>query len=128
MTSTSDTQFTFVLPKGFIDDRGEIHRQGKMRLATAKDEIETQKDERVRDNPSYGNIVRLARVILKLGALPSITPECLEDLFVVDLAYLREFYNRINQQGNPHLFTQCPQCRTEFSVNLSRSGEFLATP
>ena len=126
--TTTSSNFTFILPKGLIDDSGEPHRQGTMRLATAKDEIEIQKDERLRNNPSYGILLRLARVILELGTLPNVTPERLENLFILDLAYLREFYNRINQQGNPHLFTQCPQCNSEFSVNLSRSGESWATP
>ena len=34
------TEFTFRLPKGFIDAAGTLHRVGLMRLATARDEIE----------------------------------------------------------------------------------------
>ena len=33
------TEFEFTLPKGFVDDQGNLHRKGVMRLATAKDEI-----------------------------------------------------------------------------------------
>ena len=127
-TSISTGNFTFVLPKGLIDDSGESHREGIMRLATAKDELEIQKDRRLQEVPGYEILLRLARVILKIGTLSKVTPEHLENLFVLDLAYLREFYNRINQQGNPYLFTKCPQCNSEFSVNLSRAGESQATP
>ena len=33
------TEFDFTLPRGLVDDEGGVHRQGVMRLATAKDEI-----------------------------------------------------------------------------------------
>ena len=33
------TEFKFTLPKGYIDSEGTLHREGVMRLATAKDEI-----------------------------------------------------------------------------------------
>jgi hypothetical protein len=58
-----------------------------------------------------------------LGSLTEITPELLENLFSRDLAYLREFYNRINQQGDVYLPVQCPQCRTNFQVELALAGE-----
>lgn len=117
------TEFDFILPGGLIDAQGGIHSQGVMRLATAKDEISVQKDRRVKDDPAYGVLVMLSRVIIRLGNLPSVTPEVLEGLFTRDLAYLREFYNRLNQQGDAYIPVQCPQCSTQFSVELSLSGE-----
>ena len=33
------TEFPFVLPRGYVDDAGTLHREGTMRLATARDEI-----------------------------------------------------------------------------------------
>ena len=33
------TEFEFVLPKGYVDKDGTLHTQGSMRLATAADEI-----------------------------------------------------------------------------------------
>ena len=33
------TEFEFTLPKGYVDKNGDLHRQGVMRLANAKDEI-----------------------------------------------------------------------------------------
>ena len=34
-----ETVYEFTLPKGYVDGNGEVHRRGKMRLATAGDEI-----------------------------------------------------------------------------------------
>jgi hypothetical protein len=117
------TEFNFILPRGLVDEQGGIHRQGSMRLATAKDEIFVQKDRRVQNDPGYGVLVMLSRVITRLGSLSSLTPELLENLFTRDLAYLREFYNRINQQGDAYIPVQCPQCSSQFNVELSLSGE-----
>jgi hypothetical protein len=118
-----NTEFNFILPRGLVDAQGNIHRQGVMRLATAKDEIAVQKDRRVQIEPAYGVLVMLSQVITRLGNLSSITPELLENLFTFDLSYLRELYNRINQEGTAYIPVECPQCSSQFSVELSLSGE-----
>ncbi|GAB3880688.1 hypothetical protein GCM10029964_035520 [Kibdelosporangium lantanae] len=41
---TLSTEYPFVLPKGFVDEDGEVHRNGVMRLACARDEIEPLRD------------------------------------------------------------------------------------
>ena len=63
------TEFEFTLPKGYVDDQGNLHRKGVMRLATAKDEIIPLQDFRVKNNRAYLVIILLARVISKLGEL-----------------------------------------------------------
>lgn len=118
------TEFDFTLPKGLLDAQGQVHRQGVMRLATAKDEIQVQSDRRVQSNPAYGALVMLSRVIVQLGTLSEVTPEQLEDLFTIDAAYLREFFDRINQQGIAQIQTRCPNCASEFKVDLTLSGKF----
>ena len=120
---TLETEFQFTLPKGLIDAQGMIHRQGIMRLSTAKDEICVQGDRLVQTNSAYTSLVMLSRVITHVGKISAITPEQLENLFTQDIAYLREFYNRINQQGNLLVPAQCPQCKNEFKVEMTLSGE-----
>ncbi|MCF2150353.1 phage tail assembly protein [Desmonostoc muscorum LEGE 12446] len=117
------TEFAFTLPRGLSDGENRVHRQGVMRLATAKDEILVQQERKVQENPTYGALVMLARVITRLGSLNSVSPELLEGLLLHDIAYLREFYNRINQQGDVHIPAQCPHCNTQFSVELELAGE-----
>ena len=67
------TEFEFTLPIGFLDQGGERHKQGVMRMATAMDEIAPLRDLRVRTNQAYLAIVLLSRVITRLGTLPAIT-------------------------------------------------------
>lgn len=128
MSAELQTEFQFILPRGLVDDQGKIHRQGTMRLATAKDEISQQKEPRVRENPAYSVLVMLARVITNLGELSSVTPDLLENLFTQDLAYLRTFYNQINQQNSATMQVKCPQCNSNFNLELELSGESQATP
>lgn len=68
------TVFDFVLPRGYLDPAGTIHREGRMRLATALDEIESMQDPRVRANDAYLPVLLLSRVVVQLGQLSAVTP------------------------------------------------------
>jgi len=116
------TEFEFTLPRGYVDREGSLHRQGVMRLATAMDEIAPLRDLRVRANEAYLVIVLLSRVVVKLGDLSDVTPRVIENLFAADLAYLQAFYRRINEEGLTTLPVTCPECQTEFSVDLTSLG------
>lgn len=91
------TEFDFTLPKGYIDRDGVLHRTGTMRLATARDEIEPLRDQRVSgpDDP-YLTILVVARVITQLGTMSTVTPTDIEGLFAADLAFLQDLYGIIN--------------------------------
>jgi hypothetical protein len=117
------TEFPFTLPRGFVDSEGKVHRQGVMRLATAKDEIVPLQDYRVQANRAYLVIILLSRVITRLGDLKYIDSDIVENLFSTDLAYLQEFYRRINEEGAPKVRTRCPSCQHEFDVDLLGGGE-----
>jgi hypothetical protein len=117
------SEFEFTLPRGLVDGAGQVHRQGTMRLATARDELLMARDRRSQRLPGYSTLVLLAQVITCLGSLTELTPELLENLFTQDLSYLREFYNRINQTGQAQIPARCPACEAEFSVELALAGE-----
>lgn len=91
------TEFEFVLPKGYLDGDGNLHRKGVMRLSRAMDEIVPLRDPRVKSNPAYATVIILARVITKLGALEEVTPAVVEGFFACDLSYLQKFYRQINE-------------------------------
>jgi len=117
------TEFPFTLPHGLLDPEGNLHREGSMRLATAFDEIEPIKDPRVRANPGYLVIILLARVITRLGSLEYLNTKAIENLYSADLAYLQDFYQRINQNGHSRLLVACPHCSGEFEVETASLGE-----
>lgn len=91
------TRYEFTLPRGYVDRDGGLHRDGVMRLATARDELEPLRDPTISgpDDPRL-TIVVLARVVETLGTLPMVTSHEIEGLFAADLAYLQDFYGVIN--------------------------------
>src|SRR5437763_16929305 len=93
------TEFDFMLPKGYVASDGAVHREGRMRLATALDEIAPMRDPRVRSNQSYLTVVILSRVITRLGHLVEVNTNVVESLFTADLTYLQVLYRRINSNG-----------------------------
>lgn len=123
MTAVLTTEFPFVLPQGLRDPDGHVHREGTMRLATAFDEIAPLKDPRVRANPGYLIVILLSRVVTRLGEVEFINPKAIENLYAADLAYLQDFYQRINSQGHTRLHVACPHCEGEFEVETAPLGE-----
>ena len=113
------TEYEFVLPKGYVDEDGSLHRGGIMRLATAADEILPLRDPRVQSNPAYLTLIILSRVVTKLGEVKDINPRIIEGLFASDLAYLQEFYAKINGDGSTRLPARCPKCEHQFEVELA---------
>lgn len=116
------TEFDFELPKGYIDEKGDLQRKGVMRLATAADEILPLRDPRVQQNSGYLTIIVLSRVITKLGDLRAIDTKTIEKLFTVDLAFLQDFYQRINEMENPNIRVVCPRCEHEFDTEVNFPG------
>jgi hypothetical protein len=117
------TEFSFTLPCGYVDVRGNLHRQGTMRLATALDEIEPLQDARVRANEAYLTILVLSRVVTRLGDLYPVDVSVIEGLFSADLAYLQRLYVQINEVGTTLFETQCPRCGLRFALNLAEGGK-----
>jgi hypothetical protein len=113
------TEFPFILPRGYVDSSGVVHRDGVMRLATAKDEIIPQRDPRVRENESYLTVLLLSRVISRLGRLTDVHPGVIENMFASDLAFLQDLYKRINQEGTTQAAVTCPSCQHEFTVEMA---------
>ncbi|MFT3852755.1 MAG: hypothetical protein QM733_08475 [Ilumatobacteraceae bacterium] len=91
------TEFEFFLPKGFVDESGQLHRLGTMRLATARGRARSAARPVVRDaDDPFLTILVLSRVVTRLGTITSVTPREIENLFAADLAYLQDVYGAIN--------------------------------
>ena len=113
------TEYDFELPRGFVDENGNLHRRGTMRLATAADEILPMRDQRVQQNPGYLTIILLARVITKLGDLRAVDTKTIERMFTADLAFLQNFYREINETEKLTVQAVCPKCDHEHEVDIS---------
>ena len=120
---TLQTDFPFTLPRGYVDAEGRLHQEGTMRLATAKDEVAPLQDHRVKNNPGYLSVILLSRVVTRLGELPQVYPQLIEDLPVADFAYLQTLYRRINEHGHNRLSVTCPACEKTFEVEAEPLGE-----
>lgn len=113
------TEYAFVLPRGYVDDDGTVHRDGVMRLATARDEILPLRDPRVRENDAYLSIVLLSRVVTRLGTMTDVHAGVVERLFAADLAFLQDLYRRVNQEGHTLAAVTCPACNHDFQVDVA---------
>jgi hypothetical protein len=116
------TEYEFILPRGYVDSEGNVHREGVMRLANAKDEIIPLNDLRVQRNRAYLIIVLLSRVMTRLGTLPEVNTQVIEDLFAGDLRFLEEMYNRINED-EAQVTVGCPECGARLQREFGCLGE-----
>ena len=113
------TEYAFTLPKGYVDERGQIHRDGVMRLATARDEIEPLRDVEVRQNEAYLGVLLLSRTVVRIGDVQEIGPGVIESLYAADFDHLQRLYERINTDGEAVGAVTCPHCSQPFEVDLT---------
>jgi hypothetical protein len=113
------TEIEFTLPVGVADAAGAMQRDGVMRLATARDEIQPLGDPQVRRNEAYLTVLLLARTVERIGDVTSVTPEVIEGLFAADFDHLQRLYERINTPEVTLGHLECPDCRKQFDVDLS---------
>jgi hypothetical protein len=113
------TEIAFTLPRGYLDANGTVHREGVMRLATARDEIEPLRSAEVRDNQAYLSVLLLARTIVRIGDVTDITPEFVEGLFAADFDHLQRLYERVNSDDDAVGIVSCPACDERFEVDMT---------
>ena len=118
------TIYEFELPKGYVDNGGAVHKKGKMRLATAGDEISATRDPRVLSNPSYLSVVVLSKVIIELEGVEMVTTALIEKLFSADMAFLQDMYQKVNNVEPVTMKVVCPECGAvhEVPLNFTREG------
>jgi hypothetical protein len=95
------TEIPFTLPRGYVDPAGQVHRDGTMRLATARDEIEPLREVEVRTN------------------VTDVTPQLIEGLFAADFDHLQRLYERVNTDEEAVGVVSCPHCSQPFEVDLT---------
>jgi selenocysteine lyase/cysteine desulfurase len=113
------TEVPFTLPRGFVGPDGILHREGAMRLATARDELEAIRDPAVRQHEAYLTVLLLERVVTRLGDLPGIDRAVIEGLYAADFDHLQRLYERLNTDGEAVGTVTCPHCAEPFEVDLT---------
>ena len=113
------TEFPFTLPRGYVDAKGTVHREGVMRLATARDEIGPLRDAAVRQNEAYLTVLLLSRVVTRIGDVEDVSSSLIEDLYAADFDHLQRLYERLNTDGEAVGSLTCPACSHTFEVDLS---------
>jgi hypothetical protein len=113
------TEVSFTLPLGIAGADGEVHREGVMRLATARDEIQPLATTEVRRNEAYLGVLLLARTVVSIGPVSDVTPELIEGLYAADYDHLQRLYERLNTDCEVTTAVECPDCHREFSVNVT---------
>jgi hypothetical protein len=113
------TEVGFTLPLGVAGAQGELHREGVMRLATARDEIQPLASVEVRRNEAYLSVLLLARTVLSIGEITDVTPEVIEGLYAADFDHLQRLYERLNTDCQASAPVECPDCHHDFEVDLT---------
>lgn len=115
------TEVPFTLPQGYADAAGDVHREGVMRLATARDEIEPLRDASVRTNGAYLSVLLLSRTVTRLGRFgpEQVTPDLIQDLYAVDFDHLQRLYERVNSSEEVVGTVTCPTCTAAFEIDLA---------
>jgi hypothetical protein len=113
------TEYPFTLPRGYVDTVGNVHREGAMRLATARDEIEPLRSAEVKQNEAYLSVLLLSRVVTRIGDVTDVTPDLVEGLFAADFDHLQRLYERLNTDGESVGSVTCPSCAESFEVDLT---------
>ena len=114
------TEIPFTLPVGLADARGVVHRDGTMRLATARDELEPLRDATVRGHAEYLSVLLLARTVTRIGTITDVTPELVEGLYAADFDHLQRVYEQVNAAGDAVGVVDCPHCGRNFEIDLAR--------
>lgn len=113
-----DLEFEFTLPKGYLDENGQWHRHGRMRLANVEDEAVALQSPEVQNVPNYYSIIILSRVVTALGNLP-VTPQLIRQLFLVDFNFLQDLYIRHNELNYVAVHAECPHCLGKFQLQVA---------
>lgn len=112
-----EEKYEFSLPLGYEDEKG-LHRNGVMRLATTKDELEIQDIEEVSMNARYRDILFLSKVIEEIDGIKPVTVDIIRNLYEADFLYLQLMYRQINGESGSVITAKCPYCKAVSNVRL----------
>jgi len=119
------TEYTYELPKGYVDDKGQLHKDVTIREITGADQ-EAMLNPQFRNNPAKMLTALLARVIVKLGALEGrqVDTAVTANMFKSDRDFLIMKLKEIDSGPEMEIDVECPDCGKKFKAMLDISDFF----
>lgn len=118
-------EYTFTLPKGYVDEKGQVHRDVTLREITGADQ-EAMLNPQLKNNPAKMLSALLARVIVRLGALEpkDIGTHVTGRMFKSDRDFLILKLKEIDDGPEMDIDVECPSCSHKFKATLDISDFF----
>jgi len=119
------TEYTYELPKGYVDDNDQLHKDVTIREITGADQ-EAMLNPQFRNNPAKMLTALLARVIVKLGALEGrqVDTHVTAAMFKSDRDFLIMKLKEIDSGPEMEIDVECPDCGKKFKAMLDISDFF----
>jgi len=119
------TEFTYTLPKGYVDKEGTLQREVVLREITGADQ-EAMLMPQLRQNPAKMLTALLARVIVRLGTLDKsrVDTRVAADLTKRDRDFLIMKLKEIDSGPEMEIDAECPDCGRKFKASLD-IGDFF---
>jgi hypothetical protein len=119
------TEFTYTLPKGYVDKEGTLQREVVLREITGADQ-EAMLSPQLRQNPAKMLTALLARVIVRLGTLDKsrVDTRVAADLTKRDRDFLIMKLKEIDSGPEMEIDAECPDCGRKFKASLD-IGDFF---
>ena len=119
------TEFTYTLPKGYVDKEGTLQREVVLREITGADQ-EAMLTPQLRQNPAKMLTALLARVIVRLGTLDKsrVDTRVAADLTKRDRDFLIMKLKEIDSGPEMEIDAECPDCGRKFKASLDIGAFF----
>ena len=127
MTEAIRTEFTFTLPKGYVDKDGTLQREVVLREITGADQ-EAMLTPQLRQNPAKMLTALLSRVVMRLGTLEKarIDTHVAAGLTKRDRDFLIAKLKEIDSGPDMEIDVECPDCGRKFKAMLDVGSFFSA--
>ena len=118
-------EFTFELPKGYVDRDGNLHREVVLREINGADQ-EAMLNPQFRNNPAKMLTSLLARVVMRLGTLDKahIDTGVTANLLKTDRDFLIIKLKELDSGPDMEMDVECPDCGRKFKAVLDMADFF----
>lgn len=120
------TEYTYDLPRGYVDKDGTVHKEITLREITGADQ-EAMLNPQLRNNPAKMLTALLARVIVQLGTMEKnkIDTSVTANMFKSDRDFLIMKLKEIDTGPDMEIDVECPDCGKKFKAMLDMADFFV---